>query len=97
MLLNKDGYDYGVLQKTGDASANMLTFGDHDGKGGTAETLYLSTSNPKYFIIFGLSTHKLLYHLVINTSKKTTRIPYRTGDEEHRWVKIPFLALLNVI
>ena len=83
MLLNKDGYDYGVLQKTGDASANMLTFGDHDGKGGTAETLYLSTSNPKYFIIFGLSTHKLLYHLVINTSKKTTRIPYRTGDEEH--------------
>lgn len=82
MLLNKDGYDYGVLQKTGDASANMLTFGDHDGKGGTAETLYLSTSNPKYFIIFGLSTHKLLYHLIINTTKEITPIPYRAGNEK---------------
>ena len=82
MLLNKDGYDYGVLQKTGDASANMLTFGDHDSNGGTAETLYLSTSNPKYFIIFGLSTHKLLYHLIINTTKEITPIPYRAGNEK---------------
>ena len=81
MLLKNDDYDYGILQKTGDASANKLTFGDHDSDGGTAETLYLSPNDPKYFIIFGLSTGKLLYHLVINSSKKSTSIPYREGTE----------------
>ena len=83
MLLNNEKYNYGILQKTGDASANKLTFGDHDSDSGasTAETLYLSPNDPKYFIIFGLSTGKLLYHLVINSSKKSTSIPYREGTE----------------
>ena len=71
MLLKKEGWDYGILQVTG--GTNRLTsYGES-----------LTSGNPTKFIIFGLSTHKLLYHLVINTSKKTTRIPYRTGDEEH--------------
>jgi hypothetical protein len=71
MLLKKDGWDYGILQVTG--GTNRLTSHGES----------LTSGDPAKFIIFGLSTHKLLYHLVINTSKKTTRIPYRTGDEEH--------------
>jgi hypothetical protein len=71
MLLKKDGWDYGILQVTG--GTNRLTSHGES----------LTSGDPTKFIIFGLSTHKLLYHLVINTSKKTTRIPYRTGDEEH--------------
>ena len=70
MLLKKSGYDYGILQETG--TSNKLT-GIGDG---------VTTSDPTKFIIFGLSTHKLVYHLVINKTNLLTIIPYRTGDEK---------------
>ena len=69
MLLNKEGYQYGILQETG--GDNKLTDYGQD----------LTTSDPTKFIIFGLSTHKLIYHLVINTTNVGTDIPYREGDE----------------
>ena len=69
MLLMKTGYGYGILQETG--GVNKLTGHGHD----------LTSGDPTKFIIFGLSTHKLIYHLVINTTKQLTTIPYRDGDE----------------
>lgn len=81
MLLKRDGYDYGVLAVTGDQNT-MLTFGDHDSDAGTPNTLYTEASDPAKFIPFALSVHHLIYHLVINTSKATTSIPYRVGDED---------------
>ena len=36
---------------------------------------------PNHFIIFGLSSGKLIYHLVIAETNTTVKIPYRTGDE----------------
>ena len=61
MLLRKSGFDYGVLQLTGTTGANAgkkLT-----GFGG-ALTADASTDPTKY-IIFGLSVHDLIYHLII--------------------------------
>ena len=77
MLLKKDDYDYGILQVTGTTGANAgkkLT-----GYGGalTAD----SSTDPTKFIIFGLSVHDLIYHLIINTTNQHTIIPYRSGDE----------------
>lgn len=69
MLLRKSGYDYGILQETG--GNNMLSGCGNE----------LVGSNPTKFIIFGLSTHKVIYHLVINTTNENTTIPYRTGTE----------------
>ena len=82
MLLKREDYDYGVLAETGNQNT-MLTFGDHDSDAGTPNTLYSTTSeDPAKFIPFALSVHHLIYHLVINTSKATTNIPYRVGDED---------------
>ncbi|MBR2244743.1 MAG: hypothetical protein IJ888_08480 [Prevotella sp.] len=81
MLLKKDGYDYGVFAKTGDKD-NMLSFGTLADPSG-AHTLSISKTAPNKFVPFALSTHKLVYHLIINTSNVKTTIPYRTGDEEH--------------
>ena len=81
MLLKRADYDYGVLAETGN-KANMLTFGDHDSNNGTPYTLFTTTDAPAKFIPFALSVHHLIYHLVINTSKLTTNIPYRSGDED---------------
>lgn len=81
MLLKKDGYDYGVFAKTGDKD-NMLSFGTLADPSG-AHTLSISNTAPNKFVPFALSTHKLVYHLIINTSNVKTTIPYRTGDEEH--------------
>lgn len=72
MLLRHAGCEYGVLQVTGDASGNKLT--DY------GETL-TTDATPKYFVIFGLSTHKLIYHLVIAATGNNVSIPYREGDE----------------
>jgi len=69
MLLKKTDYDYGILQETG--GTNKLT-----GYGNS-----LTSGDPTKFIMFGLSTHKLIYHLVINTTNVNTSIPYRTGTE----------------
>lgn len=69
MLLKKSGYDYGILQETG--ATNKLS--------GFGQTT--TTGDPTKYIIFGLSTGKLFYHLVINTTNQHTEIPYRDGDE----------------
>lgn len=83
MLLKKEGYTYGVLQETG--GTDMLS--------GYGQTLEASdATHPTKFIIFGLSTHKVIYHLVIAKTcpDKTANplptdqyvdIPYRTGTE----------------
>ena len=78
MLLKHENYPYGVLQVTG-------TTGDDAGKkltGFGGELTADANTAPKYFIIFGLSTHKLIYHLVINTTNVNTTIPYREGTED---------------
>ena len=76
MLLRKEGYDYGVFAKTG-AQTYMLSFGPVN----TTHTLSIAEADPNKFIPFALSTHRLIYHLVINTSNQHTIIPHRTGDE----------------
>ena len=69
MLLKKTGYPYGILQETG--SDKRLS-----GYGQTT-----TTDDPNKFIIFGLSTHKLIYHFVIANIGSHVDIPYRAGDE----------------
>ncbi len=77
MLLKKSGYDYGILQVTG-------TTGDDAGKKltgfGGALTEDDSTA-PTKFIIFGLSVHDLIYHLIIAKTGDTVSIDYRSGTE----------------
>ena len=81
MLLKRDGYDYGVLQVTGDNDGNKLT--DY------GESL-TTDNNPKYFIIFGLSTHKLIYRLVI---AKTC--PDKDNPKPDEYVDIPYAEIEN--
>ena len=69
MLLKKTGYPYGILQETG--SSNRLT------EYGQTTT----TGDPTKFILFGLSTYKLIYHFVIANIGSHVDIPYRAGDE----------------
>lgn len=78
MLLNREGYEYGVFAKTGDATTMLSGYGNQ-----------LTTSAPKEFIIFALSTNKVIYHLMIKNIGEEVRIPYRdpeTGalDENHK-------------
>jgi len=88
MLLKRDGYDFGVLAETGNQDTMLSGYGqttvtdDHN-----PET---TADNPTKFIIFALSVHKLIYHLVIAKScpdrtnpqsGEYVDIPYRTGDE----------------
>lgn len=80
MLLKKDGYDYGVFAKTGDKDY-MLSFGTLADPSGAHE-LSISKTAPNKFVPFALSTHKLVYHLIINTSNVNTTIPYREGTED---------------
>ena len=71
MMLRKEGYDYGILQLTGttgaDAGKKLTGFGG-------ALTPDASTDPTKY-IIFGLSIHKLIYHLIIAKSCADTLNP----------------------
>lgn len=77
MLLRKSGYDYGILQKTNGT----------DRLSGYGQTT--TTGDPTQYIIFGLSIHKLKYHLIIaktcpdkdhpNTGEYVD-IPYRTTE-----------------
>ena len=57
MLLNRDGYEYGVLAKTGDATKMLSGYGN-----------IITTSDTTEFIIFALSTYKVIYHLVLAKS-----------------------------
>lgn len=70
MILNREGYDYGVLVKTGTpvvgGSASMLS--DY---GNT-----LTNSDPNHFIIFALATYKVIYHLMIKNTNEPVVIPY---------------------
>ena len=60
-------WEYGMLQVTGDDNSNKLTgVGDN-----------LTADAPTKFIIFGLSTHKVIYHLVIANIGNKVTIPYR--------------------
>ena len=71
MILNRDGYDYGVLAKTGTpvvgGSASMLS--SH------GETL--TTGDPNHFIIFALATFKAIYRLIIGKTGSKITIPYK--------------------
>ena len=75
MLLNRDGYEYGVLAKTGDAAKMLSGYGNS----------IVDDSDPTKFIIFALSTYKVFYHLVI---AKTCNNPESPGAGEY--VDIPY-------
>lgn len=68
MLLNRDGYEYGVFAVTGHKE-KMLT--------GNGEQLTTSDTDPNKFIIFSLGTLKVIYHLVIANIGDFEAIPYR--------------------
>ena len=78
MLLKRDGYDYGVLEMTSH-KGSKLTMTNDDGT--TLGVAKITTGNPKYFIIFGLSTHKLIYHLVLANIGETVEIPYSDAND----------------
>ena len=59
-----DDWQYGMLQVTGEA----------DKLSGYGQTTV--ASDPTKFIIFGLSTHKVIYHLVIANINSSESIPY---------------------
>ena len=80
MLLKKDGYEFGVLQETS-GTKKLSSYGEQ-----------LVSDNPKYFIIFGLSTHKLIYRLVIaNTCAD------KANPEAGEYVDIPYSEENNPI
>ncbi|MBR0036823.1 MAG: hypothetical protein IJP70_04205 [Bacteroidales bacterium] len=77
MLLKKTGYDYGILAETGNQNTKLSGYG-----GAT------TTGDPTKFIIFGLSVHKLYYHLIIAKScPNQTADPLRTDQ----YVDIPYM------
>lgn len=69
LLPSTDDWEYGVLQVTGDGDGKKLT------TVGNALTADAGTA-PTKFIIFGLSTHKVIYHLVIANIGGNETIPY---------------------
>ncbi|MBR3648015.1 MAG: hypothetical protein IKN59_06485 [Paludibacteraceae bacterium] len=77
MLLKKEDYDYGILQETG-GTAKLTGYGNEL----TADV----STDPTKFIIFGLSVHDLIYHLVIANTGSTVTIPYSEKDKEGNWV-----------
>lgn len=102
MLLKKDGYTCGVLQVTGITGTNA---GKKLTGVGDALTANAATA-PKKFIIFGLSIHDLIYHLIIAKScadkdnpksGEYVDIPYRTGDgpyaEDYTWTSADTLRI----
>ena len=74
LLPSSDDWEYGVLKVTG--GTNMLS-----GYGQTT-----AASDPTKFIIFGLSTNKVIYHLVIANIGGHIDIPYSEKDENGDWV-----------
>ena len=76
MLLNKEGYDYGVLQVTG--GTKMLS--------GYGQKLEASDeTHPTQFIIFALATHRVIYRLIINNINETQDIPFSKKKEDGTW------------
>ena len=69
MLLNREDYKYGVFAKTGDNNTMLSNWGD-----------VLTTSAPTKFIIFALSTNKVIYHLMIKNIGEEVRIPYKGSE-----------------
>ena len=66
MMLPKSGYKYGVLAKTGDKTTMLSGYGNT-----------LTTSDPEEYVIFALSTLRVIYHLVIaNIGSAGVDIPY---------------------
>ena len=82
MLLKKSGYDYGILQVTGvtgaDAGKKLTGYG--------GELTANASTDPTKFIIFGLSVHDLIYHLII---AKTC--PDKDNPQSGEYVDIPFM------
>lgn len=76
MLLNKEGYDYGVFAITGEANT-MLTGHGHQ---------LITSGNPIKFIPFALSTFKVVYHLMIKNIGEDVIIPYK-GPETNNQLK----------
>lgn len=66
MILNKEGYGYGVFAITGEAGTMLSGYGHQ-----------LTTSDPTKFIPFALSTYKVVYHLMIKNIGEDVIIPYR--------------------
>ncbi len=93
MLLNRDGYEYGIFAKTGNKDVMLSGYGqalvtdDHNDE--------TTADNPTKFIIFALSTYKVIYRLIIaNTctnkalpaAGQYVDIPYSEKDNEGNWV-----------
>lgn len=72
MLLNREGYQYGVLAKTGSKDVMLSGYGN---------TL-VTGSDPNKFIIFALSTYKVIYHLMIKNIGQKVIIPFRETASE---------------
>lgn len=64
LLPSSDEWEYGILQKTG-TNDKLTTVGNAT-----------TTEDPTKFIIFGLSTHKVIYHLIIANIGVKAKIPY---------------------
>jgi len=75
MLLKKSGYDYGILAETGNQDTKLSGYG--------GET---TTGDPTKFIIFGLSVHDLIYHLIIAKS-----CPDHDNPQSGEYVDIPYM------
>ena len=75
MLLKKSGYDYGILQETGGT----------DKLSGYGHTMV--SGDPAKFIIFGLSVHDLIYHLII---AKTCELSKKSTATSDQYVDIPY-------
>lgn len=77
MLLNRDGYEYGVLAVTGHKEKMLTSHG---------EQLTTTDTNPTHFIIFSLGTLKVIYHLVMANIGSHEDIPNRerVGDDNYK-------------
>ena len=76
MLLNRDGYENGVLAVTGHKEKMLTEYGNQ---------LTATDRDPNKFIIFSLGTLQVIYHLVIANIEDYEDIPYRhrgTGENK---------------
>ena len=76
MLLKREGYDYGVLAVTGDQNKMLSGYGNQ-----LVDAEAVEPIPPTKFIIFALSVHDLIYHLVISNTGTPVTITHRTGGE----------------
>jgi len=72
MILNRSGYQYGVLAKTGEQTTMLSGNGN----------AFITSGDPNHFIIFALSTYKVIYHLMIKNIGKKVIIPFRETASE---------------